>query len=51
MPLFGAPPHYSGLDYAACAVAWTHAGIPMTPALWMDFRAIEAGAKDALNSR
>lgn len=50
-PLFGAPPHYTGLDYAACSAAWASAGIVMHPTLWDAFRVIEAGAQEALNSR
>ncbi|WP_189381047.1 DUF1799 domain-containing protein [Gemmobacter nanjingensis] len=50
-PVFGGPPLWLGLDYAACRAAWDSAGIAITPELWAGFQTVEAAAKDALNSR
>ncbi len=38
-----------GLDYAGAQAGLELAGIETTPALWAEIRAIEAGAKAAMN--
>lgn len=38
-----------GLDYAAADAGLTMAGFEMTPDLWAEVRAIEAGAREELN--
>ncbi|MBP0483939.1 DUF1799 domain-containing protein [Sagittula sp. M10.9X] len=47
----GAPGlHYRGLDPLRAEASLRLAGIEMTPKLWAEVRAIEQGARDALNA-
>jgi hypothetical protein len=41
--------HFIGLDYSAAAAGLGFAGLTVTPALWADVQAVEAGALTALN--
>lgn len=49
VPMFGAPPHYAGLNYAGVAAGLAGHGFEQTPELWAGIQIMEHAMRAALN--